>query len=75
MELPRRNMGMVMAGIDPDPANNDTISKWGKDHRQELHPSSAGGAYVNFMMEEGDDRDKSNLWRQLRKAGCHQSKI
>ena len=21
-----------------------------------LHPYSAGGAYVNFMMEEGDDR-------------------
>ena len=24
-----------------------------------LHPHSAGGAYVNFMMEEGDDRVKA----------------
>jgi FAD/FMN-containing dehydrogenase len=50
---------MVMAGIDPDPANNDKISKWAKDYWEALHPYSAGGAYVNFMMEEGEDRIKA----------------
>jgi FAD/FMN-containing dehydrogenase len=27
-----------------------------KDYWEALHPFSAGGAYVNFMMEEGQDR-------------------
>src|SRR6202142_970476 len=46
----------VMVGVDPDPANNEKISKWAKDYWTALHPYSAGGAYINFMMEEGDDR-------------------
>jgi FAD/FMN-containing dehydrogenase len=47
---------MVIAGVDPDPANRDTITLWAKDYWQALHPHSAGAAYVNFMMEEGQDR-------------------
>jgi hypothetical protein len=50
---------MVIAGIDPDPANNDKITQWAKDYWEALHPYSAGGAYVNFMMEEGEDRIKA----------------
>lgn len=50
---------MVIAGIDPDPANNDKISKWAKDYWEALHPYSAGGAYVNFMMDEGEERVKA----------------
>jgi len=46
----------VMAGVDPDPANNEKISKWAKDYWTATHPYSAGGAYVNFMMDEGEDR-------------------
>jgi FAD/FMN-containing dehydrogenase len=46
----------VIVGVDPDPANKDKISKWAKDYWTALHPHSAGGAYVNFMMEEGDER-------------------
>jgi FAD/FMN-containing dehydrogenase len=46
----------VMVGVDPDPANKDKISAWAKDYWSALHPFSAGGAYVNFMMDEGDDR-------------------
>jgi hypothetical protein len=47
---------MVMVGVDPDPANKEKISAWARDYWTALHPYSAGGAYVNFMMEEGDDR-------------------
>jgi hypothetical protein len=47
---------MVIAGVDSDPANNDRITKWAKEYWEALHPYSAGGAYVNFMMEEGQDR-------------------
>jgi hypothetical protein len=50
---------MVIAGIDGDAANNNKISKWAKDYWAALHPYSAGGAYVNFMMEEGEDRVKA----------------
>ena len=46
----------VMVGVDPDPANNDKIVSWTKDYFDAVHPYSAGGAYVNFMMEEGQER-------------------
>lgn len=47
---------MVIAGIDPDPANDERIEQWAHDYWQALHPHCAGAAYVNFMMEEGADR-------------------
>jgi len=47
---------MVIAGVDPDPANRDRITAWTKDYWEAVHPYSAGGAYVNFMMEEGQER-------------------
>jgi len=46
-----------MAGIDPDPAYLPAATAWAQRYWEELHPSSAGGAYVNMMMEdEGRDR-------------------
>lgn len=47
---------MVIAGVDPDPANRERITAWTRDYWDALHPYSAGGAYVNFMMEEGGER-------------------
>jgi FAD/FMN-containing dehydrogenase len=46
-------------GVDPDPANNERIIAWTKDYWEALHPYSAGGAYVNFMMDEGQERVKA----------------
>lgn len=46
----------IIAGIDPDPANADAISQWARDYWSELHPTSSGGAYVNFLMDEGQER-------------------
>jgi FAD/FMN-containing dehydrogenase len=46
----------VIVGVDPSPANKDKISSWARDYWTALHPYSAGGAYVNFMMDEGEDR-------------------
>jgi FAD binding domain/Berberine and berberine like len=46
----------VIVGVDPDPANAELISGWARDYWDELHPTSAGGAYVNFLMDEGQDR-------------------
>ncbi|HEY7044263.1 MAG TPA: FAD-binding oxidoreductase [Nocardioidaceae bacterium] len=50
----------VMVGVDPDPANKDLISDWAKAYYDELHPTTTGGAYVNFMMDEGEDRVKAS---------------
>jgi hypothetical protein len=50
----------IIAGCDPDPANAGLISQWAKDYWEELHPTSAGGAYVNFLMSEGQDRVKAS---------------
>ena len=49
----------VMVGVDPDPANNEKIIAWSKSYYDALHPYSAGGAYVNFMMDEGEERVKA----------------
>ncbi|HZU27745.1 MAG TPA: FAD-binding oxidoreductase [Bryobacteraceae bacterium] len=47
----------VIVGVDPDPANKDRITAWARDYWEALHPWSAGGAYINFMMDgEGEDR-------------------
>ncbi len=52
--------GGVIAGIDGDPANKEKITKWTKDYWEALHPYSAGGAYVNMMMDdEGQERMKA----------------
>lgn len=50
---------MVIVGVDPDPANKEKITTWTKQYWEKLHPYSAGGAYVNFMMDEGDERVKA----------------
>jgi FAD/FMN-containing dehydrogenase len=46
----------VMAGISPDPADRERITDWSRSYWEALHPYSAGGAYVNMMMEEGQER-------------------
>ena len=45
----------VIVGVDPDPANSAQITQWARDYWRELHPTSAGSGYINFMMAEGDD--------------------
>jgi FAD/FMN-containing dehydrogenase len=50
------NWSAVFAGVDPDPANVGAIRDWSVDYMEALHPYSAGGAYVNMMMEEGQER-------------------
>ncbi len=47
---------MVIVGVDPDPAEGERITDWTREYWEALYPHSAGGAYVNFMMEEGADR-------------------
>lgn len=46
----------VIVGVDPDPANNERMIDWARDYWTALHPHSAGGAYLNMIMDEGEDR-------------------
>jgi FAD/FMN-containing dehydrogenase len=50
----------VIVGVDPDPAKKEQITTWAKEYWDALHPHSAGGAYVNFMMDEGENRVKDS---------------
>jgi FAD/FMN-containing dehydrogenase len=52
--------GSVFAGVDPDPVNVDDIRRWSVDYHEALHPYSAGGAYVNMMMDEGRERVRAS---------------
>jgi hypothetical protein len=51
----------VIVGVDPDPANAGKITSWCKEYWDALHPFSAGGAYVNFMMDEGQERIEASF--------------
>ncbi|HXY02649.1 MAG TPA: FAD-binding oxidoreductase [Terriglobales bacterium] len=51
----------VIVGVDPDPANATKITTWCKNYYDALHPYSAGGAYVNFMMDEGQERVQASF--------------
>jgi hypothetical protein len=50
------NWSAVIVGVDPDPAKREVITSWTKRYWEALHPHSSGGAYVNFMMDEGQER-------------------
>jgi hypothetical protein len=54
------NWSQVIVGVDPDPGKRDQLENWAKTYWEALHPFSAGGAYVNFMMDEGVDRVKAS---------------
>ncbi len=47
--------GQVMVGVSPDPADNPAMIAWTRAYWGALHPHSAGGAYVNMMMDEQDE--------------------
>ncbi len=47
---------MVIGGFHTDGSRNEELAAWANDYWKALHPHSAGGAYLNFMMEEGEDR-------------------
>ncbi|ASC70135.1 putative FAD-linked oxidoreductase YgaK [Halomicronema hongdechloris C2206] len=49
----------VIVGVSPEPAHNDQLRQWTRDYWEATHPYSLGGAYVNFLMEEGGDRIKA----------------
>jgi FAD/FMN-containing dehydrogenase len=53
------NFAEVIVGVDPDPANNERMIQWARDYWAALHPYSAGGGYINMMMDEGAENVKA----------------
>lgn len=51
----------VIVGVDPDPANRAKITDWAREYYDALHPFGAGGGYLNFMMEEGEERIRATF--------------
>jgi hypothetical protein len=52
--------GSVFAGVDAAPENAGAIKDWTVGYFDALHPHSAGGAYVNMMMDEGQERVRAS---------------
>ena len=61
------NFSQVIVGVDPDPANAEPLKRWTVDYWDATHPYSAGGAYVNFMMDEGQDRVRATYGPNYRR--------
>ena len=53
----------VIVGVDPDPANKEKITAWARSYWDALHPLSEAGGYVNFMMDEGQERVQATYGR------------
>ena len=47
---------VVIAGMWPDPADNEANTRWVQDYHAAIAPASLGGGYVNFA--SGDDQSK-----------------
>ena len=50
------NWAQVIIGVDPEPSSAPALRDWAVGYWEAIHPYSAGGAYVNFMMDEGQER-------------------
>jgi len=61
------NYAMVIVGITNDANEQDKMISWAKSYWGDIHPYSMGGAYVNFMMDEGEERIKATYGDHYKK--------
>ena len=54
------NWAQVIVGVDPNPAAKDSIVSWARAYYEATHPFGLGGAYVNFMMEDDQERVRAS---------------
>jgi FAD/FMN-containing dehydrogenase len=62
---------MVIVGVDPNSENAEKIKTWARNYWEAVHPHTLGGSYINFMMEEGQDRVEASYgdnYRRLQKV-------
>jgi FAD/FMN-containing dehydrogenase len=46
----------IIAAVSPDASAMPKYRDWVRDYWTALHPHCAGGTYVNFLMDEGEER-------------------
>ncbi len=71
------NWAQVMVGVSPDPADNARMIAWTRAYWEALHPYSAGGAYVNMMMDasdEGADRVRASYGKNYDRLAAIKAK-
>jgi FAD/FMN-containing dehydrogenase len=54
------NFATVIAGMWPDPAQNEANISWVRDYYDATAPLSEEGGYVNFMADDDQNRIKAN---------------
>lgn len=59
----------VIVGVSPEAEDAKEITAWAKNYYNALIPHSAGGAYVNFMMEEADGRVEDSYGTNFKRLG------
>ena len=65
----------VIAGMWPDPADNERNTAWVRDYWEAIHPHSEPGGYVNFMAGDDQERIRDNYRGQLRPPGRGQAAL
>lgn len=54
------NFATVIAGMWPDPADNEANMRWVREYYEATAPHSEEGGYINFMAEDDQDRIRAN---------------
>ena len=54
------NFAPVIAGMWPDPADNEANIGWVRDYYEALAPHTSAGGYINFMAEDDQNRIRAN---------------
>ncbi|PXY29122.1 oxidoreductase [Prauserella sp. PE36] len=54
------NFATVIAGMWPDPADNEANIRWVRDYYEATAPHSEDGGYINFMADDDQDRIRAN---------------
>ena len=54
------NFATVIAGMWPDPADNEANTDWVRDYYEATAPESEEGGYINFMSGDDQERIRAN---------------
>jgi len=54
------NFAPVIAGMWPDPIDNEANIKWVREYHAALEPHTSEGGYINFMAEDDQSRIRAN---------------
>src|SRR5690606_40538876 len=57
----------VIAGMWPDPADNEANIAWMREYYNAIAPHSQRGGYINFMADDDQDRVEANYGDSYRR--------